>query len=392
MQEAITGLTEPAATFFFLAALYLVLWPRNRWSFALAGLLTGLAFLNRSSVFLYGIPMLWLIPRSQFRVPVSEPRNSELGTRNAVADVLAFCIPGVLVTLPWLARNYLLTGDPLFSLTSALMVRYLTAASPHTHDWYQFIYVKPAVFIKAHPGMLLHKWLGQVGTLWYNDWVSIGDAQWLMPLFVVGLLRPYEGVASTLRRWLFWVFIFHFAVLALLVNIPRYYAIFAPIMFIFVADMLMWLWDNMRPAASRRVTLLAGVMAASMLLGWMHILGPARRLKDARVRYEDHPAYQEWIKANTPPDAFIISDVPWSVAWLAERRSVPIPPSPSEMARFGDYGLTPDGVYLKCPQYMMDLPEGWDRWRSVQLGFVPLPGFRRVRVFPDDSAYFERIR
>jgi hypothetical protein len=399
MQEAITGLTEPAATFFFLAALYLVLWPKNRWSFALAGLITGFAFLNRSSVFLYGIPMLFLIPRSKFReqssgtrVPGSGPQAPALSLRNPVLDVLAFCIPGVLVTLPWLVRNFVLTGDPMFSLTSALMVRYLTPVSPHTHDWYQFVYEKPSVFIKAHPAMILHKWLGQVGTLWYNDWVAIGDAQSLVPLFLVGLLRPYQGVAAMLRRWLFWVFIFHFAVLALLVNIPRYYAIFAPILFIYVADMVVWIWDTLRPKASNRATLLAGVMAASMVLGWMHILGPVRRTKDARVRYEDHPSYQAWIKANTAPDAFIVSDVPWSVAWLAERRSVPIPPTPAEMGRFRDYGLTPDGVYLKCPQYMMDLPEGWDDWHAVQLGFVPLPGYRRVRAFPDQSVYFERIR
>lgn len=391
MQEAITGLTEPAATFFFIAALYLVLWPRNRWSFALSGLLTGLAFLNRSSVFLYGIPMLWLIPRSTFQMPNPDCPNSERGSRNPVLDMLAFCVPGFVVILPWLVRNYVVAGDPLFSLTSALMVRYLTEASPHTHDWYQFVYVKPTLFIRTHPAMLLHKWLGQVGTLWYNDWIGIGEAQSIIPLFVVGLMRPYQGIASVLRRWLFWVLVFHFAVLALLVNIPRYYAIFAPIMFIYVADMLVWLWDTLRPKASSRATLLAGVMAASLLLGWMHILGPARRLKDARVRFDNHPANQAWIKANTAPNAFVVSDVPWSVAWLAERRSVPIPPSPAEMTRFRDYGLSPDGVYLKCPQYMMDLPEGWDDWRAVQLGFVALPGYRRVRVFSDDSAYFERI-
>jgi hypothetical protein len=100
---------------------------------------------------------------------------------------------------------------------------------------------------------------------------------------------------------------------------------------------------------------------------------------------------QNWLRANTPRGALIVSDVPWSVAWYGNRRSVPLPPTPADMARFAEYHLRPDGVYLKSPRKRMNVPDGWDEWRRVQYGGLPVPGYRLAHTFEDGSAYYQRI-
>lgn len=378
MKDSITGLTEPAATFFFLAALHLVLWPRSLWSFALAGLLTGLAFLNRSSVFLYGIPMLFLIPQTWPRSPWKA--------------LLAFCVPGAAAIAPWLLRNIILTGDPMFSLTSALMVTYMSDVSPHTHDWYRFHYEATGSFIRSHPLVMLKKWLTQMGGLWWSDSIRIGDVGPVIPFFLASFLRPYTGLSARLRRWLFGVFLCHFVVLALLSNIPRYYAIFTPFIVMYAADLMVWGWDALATPSSWRRTVLAGILAAPTFLSWLYILGPPRRFRDFGIRFETRPGNQQWLRRNTPEGALIVSDIPWSVAWYGARRSLAIPPTPEDMPRFADYQLAPDGIYLKAPQHIMDVPEGWDEWRRVQVGRLPLPGYGPPHVFPDQSVYYARLR
>lgn len=377
MKDAITGLTEPATVFLFLSALYLTLWPRRWWAIPLAGALTGLAFLNRSSVVLYAGPMLWLLWRVR--------------PGRGWVTLSAFILPGVVVVAPWLVRNALLTGDPLFSLTSALMLPYLTPISPYTHDWYQFQYQPAGRFLAAHPVAVMQKWLIQVAGLLWADIKRVGDMEWLFPLFALSVLKRYDHRIETLRNWLLAVFGIHIAVLPLLSNIPRYYVIFAPFIAIFAADMLLGFFDNLGDRLRPPQWGAFAVLGVLPLVNWAHILGPPRQPRNFRVRFETRFENTEWLNAHTPPRALIISDIPWSVGWYADRRSLPIPPTPAEMGRYADYGLRPDGIYLKAPQRIIDTPDGWDIWRRVQFGREAIPGYRLAHIFPDDAVYYERV-
>jgi 4-amino-4-deoxy-L-arabinose transferase-like glycosyltransferase len=376
MRESITGLTEPAATFFFLAALYLVLWPKGLWSFVLAGLLTGTAFLNRYSIVLYAVPMLWLL--------------WSRGKDHPWRSLAAFCAPAALVTAPWLYRNYVLAGDPTFSLTTALMVRYMTAASPQAHDWYQFVYQKPLAFWAAHPAWVIQKWAMQTGDLWWNELPNIGRAPFVYPLFLLSALRGYEGQAARLRRWLLGVFLLHFLVLGLLSNIPRYYAVFEPFLCVFGAEALLRLWEWIRPRTTRAQVAWATFFGLPLLINWASIAGPPSKPKEERTWVEWNRGNQDWLRTSTPQDAVIVSDVPWSVAWYGRRRSVPLPPTPNDMQRFSLYGVEPGGIYLKAPRRRQNVPAGWDEWRRVQYARAAIPGYRLEKVFADDSVYYRR--
>jgi 4-amino-4-deoxy-L-arabinose transferase-like glycosyltransferase len=374
MKDSVTGLTEPAATFLFLAALYLVMWPRRWWSIALAGLVTGLGFLNRSSVVLYGIPLLFLV----WQTRKTRPWRA----------VLAFCVPGAVVIAPWLWRTYLVAGDPMFSLTSSLMVPYMTDVSQGTHGWYLFQYETAGQFIRAHPLSVLKKWFTQFGGLWWQDMGEIGDMPMLLPFAALSLLRPYAGAAGRLRRWLFLVFAIHFVVLSLLSNIPRYYALFAPFIAIFAADILVGVWEMLRPRASRRGLAVFAAAAIPLVAGWLSVFGPPQPFRRDRVRFETRPENAAWLRENTPHGALILSDIPWSVAWYADRRSLSIPPTPDQIGRYADYQLQPAGIYLKAPHAILDLPKGWNAWRRVQFGGRPLDGYRLAHTFADGSVYF----
>jgi 4-amino-4-deoxy-L-arabinose transferase-like glycosyltransferase len=377
MEDSFSGLTEPAAIFFFLAALYLVLWPRKWWHIPLAGLITGLAFLNRYSVVLYAFPMLALVWRARPRRPL--------------AALAAFAVPGALVTVPWLYRDYVVAGAPLFSITTALMVRYMTAASPRAHDWYQFVYESPGHFWLQHPWWAIKKWLMQTGDMWWNGFEDVGDIGFVLPFFVLSILQPMNGTAERLRRWLFGVFLLHFVVLGLLSNIPRYYAIFTPFLCLYAAAALAWLWSFVGPRMERRYIPAAAFLAFPLFLNWLYILGPARRPREDRTWVEYTRTNQDWLRHNTPKGALIVSDVPWSVAWYGNRRSVPLPPTPDDMDRFPEYHVQPDGIYLKSPRKRMNVPDGWDEWRRVQYGGLPVPGYRLAHTFEDGSAYYQRI-
>ncbi len=375
-KTSISGLTEPAAIFFFLATLYLVVWPRGSWSYGLAGALTGVAFLNRYSIVLYALPLLFWIFKT---------------SKRPYLHLASFILPAAIVVAPWLVRTYLIAGDPLFSLTSALMARYLSLASPRTHDWYQFVYVKPSEFWLGHPGWTLLKWVKMTADLWWFKITTIGTMGWLFTFFVVDILRPYNGLAARLRRFLLATFILHFLTFGLLSNIARYYAVFTPFLYLFAADAIVWIIAALHPTLTKGQKWMALFFLVPMLFKWATIAGPPERPKEHDTWVEWQPDNQKWIRENTPADALIVSDVPWSVAWFADRRSVPIPPTPDDMNRFREFNLQPDGIYLMSPHLRMGVPEGWDKWREVRFGGTTIPGYRVAAVLKGQAVYLERI-
>lgn len=379
MQDSVTGLSEPAMVFLFVAALYLVLWRgQDTWALVLAGVLTGLGFLNRSSIVIYGLLMLPLIWKAR-------PGRGWI-------NLFVFGFPAAIVMAPWLWRNWQLTGDPLFSLTSALMVPYMTEVSPHTHGWYVFAYQPAGEFVLAHPAAVLKKWALLVVGLFGEDLTYIGGVPWILPVFVLSLLKKYDRPVEAMRRWLLVLFVAHVTILALLSNIPRYYVLFAPFIVIFAADVLVDVFDLFRARVRTPRFALFLALAILPMVHWLTLVGPPRQPRNYRVRFETRFENTDWLRANTPADALIVSDIPWSVGWYADRHSLMIPPTPAEMARFRDYNLEPNGVYLKAPGSGNDIPPEWTQWRGIQYGGKSLEGYRTVQRFPDGAVYLERAR
>jgi hypothetical protein len=376
IELSITGATEPAATFFFLATLYLVLWPRGLWSFVLAGGLTGLAYLNRSSIVLYAVPLLWLIAREH-----REYRWKALA---------AFVLPAFAIVVPWLVRNIRVAGDPMFSLTTAIMARMSTPASPSADDWYQFAYIKPVSFWLSHPAWIIKKWIREAFGLWQNI-ADVGGLGMVFPLFVLSVLKEQTGTAERLRRWLFWIFVLHVAVLGLLSNLPRYYTIFAPFMAMYAADVMLWGWESTKARVRPVAALVFMVLAAPLMFRWLdRLIEPVSADNPEMSSREISKDNLRWLAANTPKGATLVSDIPWTVAWYADRRCAPLPPTPDQMSAFVKYHSRPDGIYLRRPDVRPGVPDGWSRWKTVFDAHAPIPGYRVARVFANRAVYYER--
>lgn len=387
--DSVNGDTQPAAVFFFLGALYFILWTRNRWSLPIAGLLTGLAYLNRSSTILYVLPMLYLVWRG-CNVDDNECAAAR-GRPSRLWKVLAFCVPAMAIIAPWLIRNAVLTGDPLFNLTTAIMARFQTVGSPVTNDWYQFIYEPAGHFWRTHPGWAVQKWLETSARIWQHlD--SIGNLGFLFGFVLLSVVSPMRGLVETLRKWLLVVFVLHFGVLSLLAQLPRYYAIFVPFLIIYGAEAGFRAYDALRSYTRPANALVAGALVGPIAyMALSQTLGPPPLIAGVNPCIEYTTANLDWIRGRTRPGAVIVSDVPWSIAWYSDRRAVPLPPTPAAMSRFADYGLRPDGIYLKAvPDLRAEIPPSWHQWGLVQTGHLTVQGYRLVKVFPDTALYYER--
>ncbi len=137
---SISGLTEQAATLFMLATVLLLTGRRSRPALAFAGILWGVSFWNRYTGASLALPFaiyLWAQDR-----------------RRAPGNLAAFLLPMAAAMAPEMIRNVRLAGDPLFSLTAALMVPYKSAVAPTVHWWYVPTYMKPTDVLLAWPGAM----------------------------------------------------------------------------------------------------------------------------------------------------------------------------------------------------------------------------------------------
>lgn len=114
VQFAISGVTEPLSTFFFLSLLLVLASPKSPYLRSLvAGLLCGLAYLNRTNSIFIMLPSLfigiaWLHEEKVFNV------------KRSVLIYFESIIIFILVISPWLYHNYILSGSPFFNFTNAV--------------------------------------------------------------------------------------------------------------------------------------------------------------------------------------------------------------------------------------------------------------------------------
>jgi hypothetical protein len=106
----------------------------------------------------------------------------------------------------------------------------------------------------------------------------------------------------------------------------------------------------------------------------------------------------------TTPDEIIASDVPWAVAWYADRRSLWLPFDPPDLQTLSEQkqlGAPIVGLYFTpvsgTENLFGDLINGeyqhWTRFivRSVDLAYSPYP-FMTFFGMPDCTLYMDRDR
>jgi 4-amino-4-deoxy-L-arabinose transferase-like glycosyltransferase len=292
------------------------LW-RSRWAWALLGVVSGLLILCKPSgaVILLGAGAwaLWTAWRG------GALRPAVLG--GAVAAVVAG-----LVWLPWGIRNLLVFGVPFYSTESydAWVLGY--------QNWEVIYRAYAGRLPLPHPRLLVGYGFdtvsGKVVAQFRDAWNDLKDGV-ILP---VGTLLPVIGgllIFAGRRRWsIFGCLAAATVPYALFVLVywhyeSRYTLYLLPWGALLAAAGISWLADRL--AAARGQALAALVTIATVVI----ILAPqVMTLADnwrGDLRTPSSVIVADWIQANTPAGAVIMTRNPWELSFHSERQAVMIP-------------------------------------------------------------------
>jgi hypothetical protein len=386
---SLTGLTEPLLGALILATVASVVSGR----LVLGGVLLGLAILNRYDTALLALPILalWLLPR-----------------RDRWRASMWLLVPAGIVVLPWALYLTIVAGTPLFNLQPASIAAQASGRSDGL-GWYAPEYVSPGEAWARNPGAALRTaWDEVSGTPNYLrkllgwPWLATGAAACLLALgrergrgdgsrlvlflLVAVLLRA--GLASTLG-----------------LNLQRHFVPLVPLLLVIVAGEASRLVQGVlgRLGAGlgdqrRRVTLWAGqiaVIAALTLPSLQTIgpflvpplqpLGPPTRTGEVEAR----PEYLARLAEVVGPDDLVASNVPWSVAWQADRRAIPLPPTAEETANLERrFGISVDAIYVAGQVAIADAPRSWRAWDDLRRRGAAPPGYALAESFPNGGRLY----
>jgi hypothetical protein len=117
--------------------------------------------------------------------------------------------------------------------------------------------------------------------------------------------------------------------------------------------------------------------------------GPPTRAGEVEAR----PENLETLMSLVPPGALVASNVPWSVAWQADRRAVPLPPTIGETPVLEQrFGLEIDAIYLAGQVSIADAPRSWRAWDDLRRRGAAPPGYTLAASLPNGGRIYLRAR
>jgi hypothetical protein len=278
------------------------------WSLA-AGTLVGIGALTRYS---FG----WIvIPLMAFLALFSGPRR----VPNALAALAMFA----LLLLPWVARNYAVSGTPFGTAGFA---------------WIEGTYIFPTFRLERslHPDLTLpfrltpyvHKLLVNLRVIVQTDLPRLGGS-WATPLFLTGLLMGFRNVAAKRMRYFLLMCLGVLVVCQALgqtqlsvespdVNSENLLVLLAPLIFMYGVSLFLTFLDQMNLPLPPLRYLVIALFVAVCCLPMIATLCPPKAQTVAYPPYYPPEIQQTaaWMKENE----LMMSDVPWAVAWYGRRQ------------------------------------------------------------------------
>jgi len=249
---------------------------------------------------------------------------------------------------PWVIRNLARFGTPFHSTETydAWVLKY-DLAQP-SEGIYRVYWDRPL----PHPRLLVGYGYDhfltvqgqQFGKLWHDFSGGALVPRLLLPLLLIGALigaarRPGFGamLAGAAAPYTLFVLVYwHYEV--------RYFLVFMPWLLLLAAAGLEWLYDALGAWFTgmwRRA--LVPLLALVLLLA---VVVPAgadiTQRAEAQTGGNGMVQLTDWLKANTPPDAVVMTRNPWEVTWHSDRRTVMLPLGSTDdiYAVMRQYGVT----------------------------------------------------
>ncbi len=296
----------------------------------------------------------------------------------ALIVLVAFTI----IYTPWLVRNYAVSGHPGGVAIYSVLHDINGTEAGHMRkvdvDW-----------SGIGPGHFRNKLAANLTSQFGRILEHLGWSVVAL-MFFAGLLHAFKRRETSALRWLV-LTMWGGAVVGMAlygineeqgVAANQLHLLFIPIMTCYGLAFLLVQWNRLdiefRLARIGFLTLLFLLCALPMLFT---IVVPSNK---AGVRWPPYvPPYiavlNDWMK----PEEIIASDMPWAIAWYADRRSLWLPETVKAMTEFGDYGLLGgpvNGLYLTpvsgSQNRLSDILKGEYRdWAGVILRSVDLQRF-----------------
>lgn len=292
------ALTEMSFAFLLAALLYAIYVGANPF---VTGLVFGLCYLHRYNTLVYLPAVLW------FFLVIDRYKWRETGL---------FGVGALLVSLPWLIRNTVLTGNPMFSLQKYEMAMF-TKTYPGYYLYATFDPVGPIAMLSRHFGDLVTKYTR--GLNYLTGEIPLLTHPTVMLFFFASLLA--FRIQRRLRFLLYTVCIMmvlqmHFV--AIVHPLIRLFVPFIPVIALFSViafDRLLRLapWPRVRPWLIGAAAF--AVAATSVGKGWN---------TDYESIWSMNREEFEYLR-QLPAGSVVVTDQPWGVAWKANLVSILAP-------------------------------------------------------------------
>ena len=294
------------------------------WWVAAAGVAMGLAYLTK---------YVWiaaLLPAVAYLI-VMKPEGR-------LARVLIFVAVVAIVASPWLYRNYSITDDPFFSLRWHELVGQTRAHPANTvYRLYNEDMPSYLVFTAENPRAVFEKIRTGLTAL-YGSFNNLGGL-FVTPFFLVGILvRLGDDRIERLRYLLYGVLVVVSMVLALFIAAPR---LIAPVggFVTILAVAFFWRLLDARTQALEPRTRLRWVVAAVGLLLVLHLhpLVTSITPDEPENITGETPLEQAMTQLKDTVDGPVLTDIPWTVAWMADVPAVWVPQTQTDLRRMEDH-------------------------------------------------------
>lgn len=318
--------------------------------------------------------------------------------RERLAATLVSLVVFLATVAPWLAHNYLSCGNPLgISIYTAL------AGSGVTEE---------AVMRGVNTGLSLGGGMAMKFRVGLTDqaahlWEYLG-LNIVAVAALVSAMHAFRNPAAALWRWIV-ILMWAGATMGMTlfgvreaVSGNQLHIVFLPVFVIYGLAFLMVLWNRLNiPLKALRIVFLSALFllaAAPMLLRF--VAGAQARIQWPPYVPPFIAVLQKWYQ----PGEILCSDMPWAVAWYANRKCLLLPETVRQFNQISDFGVLGKqlvGLYLtpiSGGQNFLSLIKGpYKEWgpvimRTVNLNDFLLKSFTPLPVDGECILYADRER
>src|ERR1017187_270594 len=360
LETAIAGLSWGLMSVFFLLAAYAVFkaekWQAEgrsaRWVYgalAVSALAVGLGTLTRYAFASVLVPLL-------IYVGVSFP---ERWRAKCGLCLLMF----LLVLAPWVARNWMVS-ETLFGLSRFEMLEGLGAGTANEIKVGQVQRTYTGELPKFKFRQQLRRTLINARQLYEVELKDVGS-NYLIVFFLVGLMHRFrQEEVFRLRRFVFWTLLM--AIVWMSVAGPpkrNFLTVFMPLIIMYGAAFFYVMFERLQFRTRLTRTGVIGFFAVFNSLPFLFMLLPPSTTNP-------YPPYDGGVVTALGrvfgEDEVLVSDIPWAVAWYADRSAIWKPFEEKDFLLINDNVKLVSGIYLTQEtlqqQKVLDMVSGYQRY------------------------------